>query len=122
MEMKSYLRNYGWHFNKKAYEYAVSLMRTRNKERMKPISKEDFDAEMKKYAITLENDVLYDGAYVRCMGKSDLLGSSIPNDQYLAIYVKDVIDDADAPDGMVFAQWYAKMERSGIGIDWEDML
>lgn len=122
MEMKAYLRNYGWHFNKKAYEYAVKLMRTRTKGRIAPISKEDFETLMKKHGITLENDVLYDGAYVYMMAKSDFFESSIPNEQTLAQYVKDAVDDVDAPEGAFFAKWYACMARGGEPIDWEDML
>lgn len=29
-EMRRYLRHYGWHFNKKACDYAVSLIRKKN--------------------------------------------------------------------------------------------
>ena len=56
------------------------------------------------------------------MCKADFLGSSVPNEQYLAKYVKDVIDDVDAPDGLVFNRWYADISYMGIAIDWEEML
>ena len=42
--------------------------------------------------------------------------------QGLALYVKDVIDDRDAYDGVVFNRWYADMTRKGLPIEWEDML
>ena len=37
-------------------------------------------------------------------------------------YVKDVIDDVDDYDGLVFNRWYTDMCRTGIAIDWEEML
>ena len=36
--------------------------------------------------------------------------------------VKDVIDDVDGYDGLVFNRWYADMCRTGVAIDWEAML
>ena len=45
-----------------------------------------------------------------------------PDERCLALYVRDVIDDVDAPDGLVFNRWYADMSYMGIAIDWEEML
>ena len=36
------------------------------------------------------------------MGKADYLGSSIPDENYLAKYVNDVINDIDGYDGLPF--------------------
>lgn len=41
------------------------------------------------------------------MCKADFYGSSIADDQRLEMYVGDVINDADAYDGMVFTKFYA---------------
>lgn len=122
IEMLAYLKNFGWHFNKKAYEYAVKQMRNKSGEKMTPVTKEEFTSKMSQYGISLDNDVLYDGVYVHCMAMSDFYKSSLESEQHIAKYVKDVIDDKDAPDGMVFAQWYAKSVRAGIPVDWEDLL
>lgn len=56
------------------------------------------------------------------MCKADFLGSSIVDNAHLSRYVKDVIDDVDAPDGLIFNRWYADMCYKGIAIDWEEML
>lgn len=56
------------------------------------------------------------------MCKADFLGSSVPDEAHLAKYVKDVLDDDDAYDGIVFNRWYADMCRKGIVIDWEEMI
>jgi len=70
----------------------------------------------------LENNQLYDYVYVANMCKADFLGSSIQDDLHMAKYIKDVIDDDDAYDGIVFNRWYADMCRKGIAINWEDMI
>jgi hypothetical protein len=56
------------------------------------------------------------------MGNNDFFGSSIIDEKHLALYVKDVIDDKDGYDGIVFNRWYADMVFQGIPIEWEDMV
>lgn len=56
------------------------------------------------------------------MGKADLLKSSITDEQHLALYVKDVVDDVDAGDGEIMREWDAKMTSRGIAVDWEEIL
>ena len=123
--MLAYLRNYGPHFNRKLYEFATDKMMKvyeGKKKKIVPYKKEDVDTIMKNYGIEVNNAQLYDCAYVASMCKADFLGSSVIDDRHLAIYVKDVIDDVDAPDGLVFNRWYADMCYMGIAIDWEEML
>lgn len=126
-EMRRYLKHNGWHFNKKACEFAVKMMRKKNattgkSEKVEPLTKEQVDTMLSKYGITLENNVDYDYVYVANMGKSDLLKSSITDEQHLALYVKDVIDDFDAGDGEVMREWDAKMTSRGIPVEWGDIL
>ncbi len=116
--MKRYLRYYGEHFNKKLCEFAVSKM----KHGKSPILKEKVDEILNKYSIKLENNELYDYVYVYNMGNNDFLGSSITDEKHLAMYVKDVIDDKDGYDGIIFNRWYADTVFQGIPIEWEDML
>lgn len=123
--MLAYLRNYGPHFNKKLFEFAVSKMyKVTNGRRdpISPISKADIDSILKRNNIELEYGQLYDAAYVGNMCKADFWGSSITDELHLAKYIKDVIDDDDAYDGIVFNRWYADMSYTGVAIDWEDML
>ncbi|ASM66449.1 DUF7841 family protein [Bacteroides caccae] len=126
-EMEVYLSNFGWHFNKKMCEFAVSLMKKLNpssgkKERIEPISKEKVDELLTRYGIKLENNVLYDYVYVANMGKADFLKSSIPDEAHLALYIKDTIDDSDAPDGTTMRRWYATMIAAGEPVEWDEML
>ena len=65
---------------------------------------------------------MYDAAYVYSMAIADFFGKSLPNEQYVAMWVKDKIDDVDQPDGYIFNEWYAKMCFAGIPIDWEEFV
>lgn len=126
-DMVAYLRHYGKHFSKKMYEFAVKQMykkdsRTGVKTQMQPYTKEQVDNTLKQYNVKLENDVLYDTAYVMSMASSDFLGSSLPNEQMLVKFVKDYIDDPDQVDGFVFNRFYADCILKGVPIDWSSML
>ena len=101
--MKRYLKYYGEHFNKKLCDFAVSKM----KHGKTSIPKEKVDEILSRYSIDLKHNELYDYVYVYNMGNNDFLGSSIIDERHLALYVKDVIDDEDGYDGIVFNRWYA---------------
>lgn len=117
-----YLAENGWHFNKKACEYAVKYLKDRNKKPIKPYSKEEVDELLKRQNVSLENNKGWDYVYVANMAKSDMDGSPLSDDRSIAAYIKIVIDDADAADGEVMACWYVKMLRRHIPIDWEMFL
>lgn len=126
-EMQDYLSNYGRHFNRKLLKFALSKMKVKDPSTGKtteltPLSKEEVDSLLLAYETTLENNQLYDYVYVANMCKADFLKRSVPDEQHMALYIKDVIDDADSYDGVVFNRWYADMRRKGIAIDWEMML
>lgn len=126
-DMIAYLRHYGKHFSKKMYEFAVRGMykvdaRTKQKVYEQPLTLEQVESTLKKHNITLKNNVLYDAAYVMSMASADFLGSSLPNDLYVALFVKDYIDDPDQVDGFVFNRFYADCILKGEPINWSDML
>lgn len=123
--MVIYMRHNGPHFNRKLLEFALSKMYKRVNGRREPIAgytKEQVKSILDSNGIKLQNDQLYDSVYVANMCKADFLGSSIPDEKRLALYVKDVIDDPDGYDGIVFNRWYADMCYNGIPIDWEEVL
>ena len=64
----------------------------------------------------------YDGIYVWCMGTSDYLGSSIVDEQRLAMFVKDYIDDIDGNKTRAFDEFYINCIAKGVDIPWEDMI
>ena len=116
--MVRYLKYYGQHFNKKLCNFAVSKMNHGKTS----IPKEKVEEVLMMNQVVLENNELYDHVYVYNMGNNDFLGSSIPDEKHLALYVKDVIDDKDGYDGIVFNRWYADMVTQGIPIEWNEML
>lgn len=123
--MVAYMRHYGPHFNRKLFEFAVSLMAKESngkKVKVTPYTKDQVKNMLESNGVTLSNDQLYDSSYVANMCKADFLGTSVPDERHLAMYVKDVIDDPDGYDGIVFNRWYADMCYTGIAIDWEEML
>lgn len=126
-DMKHYLRYNGRHFNRKLCEFAVGQMKSNNSPtgevvKLKAISKDTLDALLKTYNIELKENQLYDYVFVANMCKADFFGSSVPDEQHLCKYVRDVIDDVDGYDGIVFNRWYADMCRQGIPVSWSDML
>lgn len=125
--MRTYLQHNGWHFNKKACEYAVELMKRKNeatgkKEKIEPWTKDQVDNLLIKHNVVLEENVGYDYVFVANMCKADYLKSSVTDEQHAALYVKDTIDDVDGGDGDVMRCWYAKMVGRGIPVEWEEIL
>lgn len=125
--MAQYLYNYGWHFTKKMCEYAVSLMRKKNpvNNQLEPVqmmTKEQVDDLLKRHNVKLQNDVGHDAVYVANYGKHKLMKETITDEQHLAMYVKNVIDDVDAVDGAVMRGWYGWMIAAGLMTDWLMML
>lgn len=123
--MVVYMRHNGPHFNRKLLEFALSKMYKRSNGRKEPIAaytKEQVKSILDNNGIRLQNDQLYDSTYVANMCKADFLGSSIVDESHLALYIKDVIDDPDGYDGIVFNRFYADMCYNGIAIDWEEVL
>ena len=51
-----------------------------------------------------------------------ILGSSIKDENHLALYVKDTIDDVDASNETTFRRWLATMIGNGMPIDWDELL
>lgn len=123
--MINYLRYNGPHFNKNLLDFAVSKMTKKSGSMQIPITPytpEVVNSLLQQNNINLKNNQLYDHVYVANMCKADFFGSSIEDEFHLVKYVKDVIDDDDAYDGIVFNRWYADMCRKGIAVDWEEMI
>lgn len=125
-DMIQYLRYNGRHFNRKLVKFAISLMKVRDSNGTElpvdEITKNQLDEMLERYNVKLTNNQGYDYVYVVNMCKADFLGSSIIDEAHLYLYVKDVIDDVDGYDGIVFTRWYADMCRNGIIIDWYNCL
>lgn len=125
--MKAYLRNYGYSFSRKACDWAVSMMEKENKatgkmEKIEPYSKEKVEEMLEKNGVKLENNIGYNFVYVLNMAIADYWKGSIEDEQHLAKYVKETIDDVDGNPENLFRMWIAKMDGNGIPIPWEDIM
>ena len=125
--MKRYISNYGWHFNRKAYEYATKFMKrldasTNMKVKVVPYTKQEVDNILTTHSVYVSNKIMYDYVFVATMCKADYLGSSIKDENHLALYVKDTIDDVDASNETTFRRWLATMIGNGMPIDWDELL
>lgn len=125
-DMINYLRHNGRHFNRKLCDFAVKQMTkvgsNGKEEKIDLMTRTQIDDLLEKYKVKIENKILYDYVFVANMCKADYLGSSVPDEHHLALYVKDTLDDIDGCDGLTFTRWYASMVRKGVPIDWEEML
>ena len=117
-----YIAENGWHFNKKACDYAVQYLRGKDGKHIKPLSKEDVDAMLSKYVVKLEKNKGWDYVYAANMAKSDMEGSALSDEKSQAMYVKILIDDPDAADGEIMACWYVKMLFRHEPVDWGEFL
>ena len=125
--MEEYMDMYRWHFNKKACDYAVSLMRRLNpatgkKETIEPMSKEQVEELLVKHGVKIEANHGHDFVYVANMARADYWKSSIEDDRHLALYVKDTVDDVDAGDGAIMRCWIAKMCAAKEPIFWDELM
>lgn len=125
--MRFYLNNYGFHFNKKAFEYAVKGMKRKNPAsgKTEPIeawTKEQVEELLAKNNVRLENCVMYDAAYQANWCKADLYKSSVPDEAHVALFVKDTLDDIDGSDELPFRYWLQKCVAMGEPVDWEDLV
>ncbi len=120
--MREYVSNYGFHFSKRACEYAISKMRGKGSERIEMMPKEQLDELMSRYGVEIKNKFGYDYVFVFHMAKADYYKSSIPDEQHMVVFVKDYIDDEDASEETPFRRWLATMVGNGQPIDWEDII
>jgi hypothetical protein len=120
--MEEYLEDYGYHFNKKLFEFAVGMMRDRNGQQLVPWDKEKTAEFLKAHGVKLDNNMGHDAAYVANMARADYLGSSLVDDHHLAFYVKDYLDDIDGAPTRAFDEFYMKTVALGIPIFWDEML
>jgi len=125
-DKEHYLAENGWHFNKKAYEEAVKMLRkkgaTGKPEPLDAWSKEQVDDLLTKYGIKLDNKIGYDYVYAANLIKSDNYKGSVPDDAHVAMGVKEMVDDIDAADGEIMACWYVKALKRHYPVDWGSFL
>lgn len=117
------MSSHGRHFSKAMLDWAVGMMTDRNGNKRNPIDRKKFDSMMESYGITLDRtEGYYDGIYVWSMAMSDYFGSSIKDEQHIALFVKDYIDDIDGNPTRAFDEFMINCTAKGIDVPWQDMI
>ncbi len=120
---EEYLANNGWHFSKAMAEWAISLMKGRkeSEENVTPLTKSTVETLLKTYGVKVNNSVGYDIVYIANVAHLGFFGSSLPDEQHLALAIKDYLDNPDGYEGKAFTSFYADTIGRGIPIPWEDL-
>ena len=119
---EEYTDQYGLHFNKKLYEWAVSMMRDRDGGKVQPKTKEQVAEFLRANGIALKNDKGHDAAYVHAMARADYYGSSITDDAHLALFVKDFLDDPDGSKTKALDHFVIDCRSKEEPIFWDEMM
>lgn len=118
----NYTDMYGFHFNKKLYEWAVSMMTDRNGNPVPIMTKEQVSEWLRNNGVSLMRDKGHDAAYVRAMLYADYWGSSYTTDKQLALGVMDFLDDPDGTETKAFDHFVVDCRAKGEPIFWDDMM
>ena len=120
--LEEYIEAYGYHFSKKLYEWAVSMMKDRNGNKVTPKTKEEVNEFLLMNGVTLKNNTGHDAAYVLHMAKADYMGSSIVDDAHLAKFVADFLDDPDGTESKALDHFVSDCKAKDIRIYWDEMM
>lgn len=121
-DFEEYIDQYGCHFSKKLYEWAVSMMTDRSGNNVTPMTKEQIEEWMKMQGVTVKNNKGYDVPYVYHMLKSDGWGSSITTDKQLALAVVDFQDDKDGNPCKAFDHFVVDCRAKKEPIFWDTVM
>ena len=119
---EEYTDQYGCHFNKKLYEWAVSMMTDRNGKSVPTMTREQVSEWLRTNGVTLKNDKGYDAAYVHAMARADYWGSSITDDAHLALFIRDYVDDQDGSATKAFDHFVVDCRAKNEPIFWDEMM
>ena len=89
---------------------------------VKPYSLSEVEEMIEPFRKSIGEESVYDAWYLANMCKADYLGSSIPDKEHVALYVKDTLCDPDGEPTMVLACFRAKCDVKGLPIHWERFL
>lgn len=120
--LDAYLSYYGYHFSPAMARWAVERMEPRQGGRMKIMEKEAVEKLLSDHEIDFRAAKGHDLVYLANMIVADRYGSSVKNDDQLALAIRDEMDDPDGYDGMAFTRYLADCNAKGVPIVWEDMI
>ena len=120
--LDAYLSYYGYHFSPAMARWAVERMVPRQGGRMTIMDKEAVEKLLTDHEIDFRGAKGHDLVYIANMVIADRYGSSVKNEEQLALAIKDEMGDPDGYDGMAFSRYLADCNAKGVPIVWEDMI
>ena len=120
--MEEYLSEYGYHFNKRLFDFAVEMMEDRNGKPLSVWDKEKSEEFLRANNVKIKSAKGHDAAYVLNMARADYWGSALFDEQHLALFVQNYIEDPDGSPTRAFDEFYIKTVALGIPIFWDEML
>ena len=120
--LDAYLSYYGYHFSPAMARWAVERMVPRMGGRMKLMEMEAVEKLLTDREVDYRAAKGHDLVYLANMVVADRWGSSVKNEDQLALAIKDELDDPDGYDGMAFSRFLADCNAKGVPIIWEDMI
>lgn len=118
--LDAYLSYYGYHFSPAMARWAVSMMEFRK--RTDKMGKEDAEKLLADREIDFRKAKAHDLVYIANNVLADRWGSSVKDEDQLALAIKDELADPDGYEGMAFTRFLADCNAKGIPIVWEDMI
>ena len=118
--LDAYLSYYGYHFSPAMARWAVSMMEFRK--RTDKLGKEDAEKLLADREIDFRKAKAHDLVYIANNILADRWGSSVKDEDQLALAIKDELADPDGYEGMAFTRFLSDCNAKGIPIVWEDMI
>ena len=120
--LDAYLSYYGYHFSPAMARWAISMMEPRNGGRMKVMEREAVEKLLSDRDIDFRKVKGHDLVDLANMVVADRWGSSVKDEDQLALAIKDEFSDPDGYDGRSFTHFLSDCNAKGIPIVWEDMI
>lgn len=118
-----YIEIHGRHFNETLCGWASGRMTVSGGKAVQNLhTRATLDALYERTGIRPTREAGCDDVYVANMCLADFWGRSIQDERHLAMYVRDVIDDPDAYEGIVLSRFEADCEATGVEIPWDTMV
>ena len=112
------------HFSKALAEWAIGRMRRKEGDKLvkiNAVSISDTQKLLNDNNINLDDAYLYDAWYLHNMCLADYR-RTLPENEDIAMYIDETINDPDGAPEMVLACFRAKMDVMGVPIFWERYL
>lgn len=118
-----YIEAHGRHFDEALCAWASGRMTVAGGRTVPGLhTRASLDKLYERTGVRPTREAGHDDVYVANMCLADLWGGSIQDERHLAMYVRDVIDDPDAYEGIVLSRFEADCEATGVEIPWGEAM